>query len=754
MRIHFSGLSKQELARRETLFHVANGYLGMRASFEEGVPTELRSVRGTYINGYYDSAPIHYEERLYGFAQTQQSIVNIIDVQGMDILLDGERFSCFEGTLDNFEQQLDMRRGVYTRDITWTSPKGKQSRLVFSRLASFELQQLLLMQVAVTPLNWSGTIRIASSQHGDVVQDYDLNDPRKASVGKKMIDVKEAVIVDDLMLMTAKTTQSKLIMASAVAHQSLAELQRGYTAKGEVNEAVFSGQIKENEPLTLSKYCVFTDERRFAQPREAALKLIVQARETDFEGWVKKQEDFLRAFWRHAGASVTGDEALNASLTWSMYTLLASAGRDGIGNIASKGLSGEGYEGHYFWDTEIYMFPFFLLTNKDIALQLLKSRAAMLPAAKAHAREMGHQTGALYAWRTITGSECSAYFPSGSAQYHINGAVARAFLTYYQVTGDLAFMAKTGAEILIETARLWMDAGHSHKGQFRIDSVTGPDEYSCVVNNNYYTNRSAQDHLKGLVKLCADLQEQGLLDQVIEKTGLAQVELDAFWKAATSMYLPFDEELGISAQDDAFLTKARMNLANIPKDKFPLLLHFHPLYLYRLQVCKQADTVLAHFLYEEGEPEEVIRKTYDYYEEITTHDSSLSECMFSMMAARTGQVEKAFSYYRASAVLDLEDTHGNTADGIHAANMGGCWMGIVFGFGGLRLHQDGLVFRPCLPDELKGYAFSITYQGNLIKVRVDSQAARFELLEGQGLNITVFNQQHMLKDTLSVPLNG
>ena len=754
MRIRFSGFDQKELARRETLFHIANGYLGMRASFEEGVPAGVRSVRGTYINGFYDSAPIHYEEKLYGFAQTQQSIVNIIDTQGMDILLDGERFSCFEGTLDHFEQELDMRRGVYTRDITWTSPKGKQTKLLFSRLASFDVQQLIVMQVQVTPLNWSGSIQITSSQHGDVVQDFDLHDPRKASVGKKMIDVEEAVIRDGVLLMTAQTTQSDLVMASAVTHRSVPQLPAEYQTAGEVNEAVFTGAVEKNESLTLTKYCVFTDARRFDHPKEDALALLEQAAAADFADWAQKQQDYLNQFWHHAGASVTGDEGLNASLTWSMYTLLASAGRDGIGNIASKGLSGEGYEGHYFWDTEIYMFPFFLLTNPEIALQLLRSRAAMLPSAKEHAREMGHQTGALYAWRTITGSECSAYFPSGSAQYHINGAVARAFLTYYQATGDANFMVDTGAEILIETARLWMDAGHFYDGQFRIDSVTGPDEYSCVVNNNYYTNRSAQDHLNGLVSLCADLKKAGRLDAVIRKTGLTQEELGAFQKAAASMYLPFDETLGISAQDDAFLKKARMDLDSIPEEKFPLLLHYHPLYLYRHQVCKQADTVLAHFLYEEGESEDVIRKTYDYYEEITTHDSSLSECMFSMMAARTGQVEKAFSYYRASAVLDLEDTHGNTADGIHAANMGGCWMGIVFGFGGLRLHHDGLVFRPCLPKELEGYAFTLTYQGSLIKVTVDQTAARFEVLEGAGLDITVFGTRYVLKDKLSVPLNG
>ena len=339
------------------------------------------------------------------------------------------------------------------------------------------MQQLIVMQVQITPINWSGSIQITSSQHGDVVQDFDLHDPRKASVGKKMIDVREAVIRDGVLLMTAQTTQSDLVMASAVTHRSVPQLPAEYQTAGEVNEAVFTGAVEKNESLTLTKYCVFTDARRFDHPKEDALALLEQAAAADFADWAQKQQDYLNQFWHHAGASVTGDEGLNASLTWSMYTLLASAGRDGIGNIASKGLSGEGYEGHYFWDTEIYMFPFFLLTNPEIALQLLRSRAAMLPSAKEHAREMGTKQARCTPGAPLPAASAPP-ISSGSAQYHINGAVARAFLTYYQATGDANFMVDTGAEILIETARLWMDAGHFYDGQFRIDSVTGPDEHA------------------------------------------------------------------------------------------------------------------------------------------------------------------------------------------------------------------------------------------------------------------------------------
>ena len=448
----------------------------------------------------------------------------------------------------------------------------------------------------------------------------------------------------------------------------------------------------------------------------------------------------LNALMAGAKASISGDNVLNTSLSFSMYSLLMSAGRDGVGNISSKGLSGEGYEGHYFWDTEVYMFPFFLLTNPEIARALLMSRARMLPGAKAHAREMGHPQGALYAWRTITGTECSSYFPSGSAQYHINADIAHAFLSFWRVTDDLDFMAGHGLEVLVETARLWLDAGHFSGGQFRIDNVTGPDEYTCIVNNNYYTNKAAQHHLRGVCQLARALQDQGKF-HAPERLGLTQEELEQFQEAADRMFLPFDEALGICSQDDSFLGKKRLDLSRIPRENFPLLMHYHPLFLYRHQVLKQADTVLSHFLFEEGEPEEAIRQSYHYYEAITTHDSSLSPCVHAMMAARIGETAKALAYYESVAALDLMDTHKNTADGIHAANMGGCWMGLVYGFAGLRIGENSLRFRPTLPESWQSYRFRFRWRGSLAEAAVDEKGIRFTLLDGPAFALSVDGKQ-------------
>ncbi|MDD4081527.1 MAG: glycosyl hydrolase family 65 protein, partial [Eubacteriales bacterium] len=537
--------------------------------------------------------------------------------------------------------------------------------------------------------------------------------------------------------------------ASAVGHHGPDGFSMEPTQEGDRVSWAFSGELTQCKPVTLTKYCVFADSRRHPDPKGDAGRLLRLAMEKPFTHWAGLQKQALDALMANAKAGISGDEALDTSLAFSIYSLLMSAGRDGVGNIASKGLSGEGYEGHYFWDTEIYMFPFFLLTNPGIAKAVLTSRARMLPGAKAHAREMGHPHGALYAWRTITGIECSSYFPSGSAQYHINADIAHAFLSYWRVTDDLEYMADQGLEVLVETARLWMDAGHFLNGEFRIDDVTGPDEYSCIVNNNYYTNKAAQHHLRGVCQLAKALKARGKY-QAAEKLGLTQGELDQFQKAADRMYLPFDKELGICAQDDSFLCKQRLDLSQIPQENFPLLMHYHPLFLYRHQVLKQADTVLSHFLFEEGETEEVMRDSYHYYEAITTHDSSLSPCVYSMMAARIGEKEKALKYYESVATLDLEDTHKNTADGIHAANMGGCWMGLVYGFAGLRIGENGLRFRPTLPENWEGYRFRFRWRESLAEAAMDKGGIRFTLLEGPSFTVSVNGAQVIVAQPLPV----
>jgi alpha,alpha-trehalose phosphorylase len=365
---------------------------------------------------------------------------------------------------------------------------------------------------------------------------------------------------------------------------------------------------------------------------------------------------------------------------------------------------------------------------------------------------LGHGKGALYPWRTIDGSESSGYFPAGSAQYHINGAVAYSIIAFYLATGDEDFIKNEGAEIIFETARLWVDVANYYQGQFHINDVTGPDEYTCIVNNNYYTNVLAQYHLRWAVKFYEMFKESPEIKELVEKIQLTSQELDEFTLVAEKMYLPYDETLKINPQDDSFLKKSEWVPETSIKKKTPLLLHYHPLYLYRHQICKQADTVLAHFILEDAQTDEVIRNSYDYYEKRTVHDSSLSRSIFSIMAARLGMKDKAASYFGESIKLDLLDLQGNTKDGVHTANMGGSYMVIVHGFGGFRLKESGIHFHPILPDRWEGYLFKISYLGSRIVVHVGQGECVFRLEKGLEQSIHVYGKEYLLKDELVVPL--
>jgi len=440
----------------------------------------------------------------------------------------------------------------------------------------------------------------------------------------------------------------------------------------------------------------------------------------------RAQEEYLARYWKRAHVEISGDDELNLALHYNMYQLLQSVGKDAHCNIAAKGLSGEGYEGHYFWDTEMYVQPYFLLTNPEIVKNLIAFRGATLGHARENARALGHGSGALYPWRTIMGKECSGYYVSGSAAYHINGDIAHSIISYYFATLDLAFIESVGLEILVETARLWLDAGNWHEGSFQIHEVTGPDEYTCMVSNNYFTNALAKHHLLWTAKFCEMLPTQSLA---------SAEEIAAFKKASLAMYLPYDKDLDINPQDDSFLRKKAWDLSKTPKEKFPLLLNYHPLYLYRHQVCKQADTVLAHFVLEDMQSLETMRNSYLYYEKITTHDSSLSTAIFSAMASKLGMKEKAYDYFGDSAKLDLFDAHGNTKDGIHTANMGGAYMAIVYGFGGLRVKEDGLHLSPWLPAAWEGYEFKVCFRGALLCVKVDKTGIRVTREEGPQVDV-------------------
>lgn len=748
-------LDNNELMLNETLFHNANGYIGVRSNFEEGYPEHYLSIRGQYINGFYDIVEMKQAEKLYGMPEEKQTMLNVADTQGIKLFVDGEQFNMFEGEVMDSSRTLDMGKGWTKREVLWKSPKGHEVKIAIKRMASFAMLPLFTIEYEVQSVNFNGELRLVSTHIGNVRNYFNPNDPRVAAESFQYIYPDNAEFVGDVSVITANTAKSGLQVASAVCHSCSAAGQERCYVEDSTATYEWTADIAASEKVVLVKYAVLVDSIRSVDCREEALRLIGEASSAGLTMLYAEQESYLSAYWDNCTVNVYGDDEISQAVYFNLYQLIQSVGKDAYSNIAAKGLSGEGYEGHYFWDTEMYMMPFFSLTNPELARNLIHFRYTLLPYAKEHAGLMGHTSGALYPWRTIMGKECSGYYPSGSAQYHINGDIAYAVITYYMLTKDTDLMFACGAEMLFEMARLWLDVGHESNGKFLIHHVTGPDEYTCLVNNNYYTNALAQYHLQWAVKfyhLLGELDAQALA-AISGKIGLTDDEVAAFQRAADLMYLPYDQQLDINPQDDSFLSKKVWDLAGTPKENFPLLLHYHPLHLYRHQVCKQPDTVLAHFILEDIQPLSTIRNSYTYYEKITTHDSSLSTCIFSIMASKLGYSDKAFDYFGESSKLDLFNTHKNTKDGIHAANLGGTYMAIVYGFGGLRIKETGISIAPALPKQWEGYDFKIRYEDSLIQISVKGGICEVQLLRGgTGKDIVIYGEKHLLQDRLQVAL--
>lgn len=749
---------QESLMVNETIFHNANGYIGVRSNFEEGYANGFDSIRGSYINGFYDIADMKQAEKLCGFVEEKQTMLNVVDTQGIALTLGEEEFSMFSGEVVSSRRYLDMEAGVSVREVVWKSKGGKQVKIISKRMTSFELLPLFTIEYRVESVDYSGALSFASTHIGDVKNYCNPNDPRVAGESFDHLVPSTAKVEDGVSYLVTDTSKSGLKVCTGVKnvlyHGEVLEesLQGDVTLSG--HEAIYkaTAKIEPGQSVTLVKYTVFADSIRNKDTKATAKAVMEEAIARPLSYWYEKQKTYLKDFWKHSSLSIQGDDDLAIAVSYNLYQLIQSAGKDCHCNIAAKGLSGEGYEGHYFWDTEMYLQPFFTLTNPEIAKNLIAYRYSILDAARENAKILGHEKGALYPWRTIMGKECSGYYPSGTAQYHINGDIAYSVVAYYLLTKDISFVAEMGAEILLETARLWMDVGHFHNGSFVINAVTGPDEYTCLVNNNYFTNVSAQYNLHWAICFYELLKEEGLLDVIEKKIDLKAEELESFKKAEEQMLLFYNEELGINPQDDSFLSKPVWDIKNTPKDKFPLLLHYHPLHLYRYQVCKQADTVLAHFIFEDAQSMETIRKSFDYYEKVTTHDSSLSTCIYSIVASKLGLFDKAYAYFGDSAKLDLFNTHHNTKDGIHTANMGGTYMATVYGFGGLRVKESGIYFAPALPKTWDGYCFQIAYIGSRIQVDVKKDKAVFMLTEGEARTIHVFDKEYKLENELSIDL--
>jgi len=738
--------------RMESLFSLGNGYFGMRGYFEEGYHGKKgASVRGNYVNGFYDTAPIHYPEGAYGYPTEGQAMLNVTDAGIIRLTVEGESFHLNRGQVQVYRRALDMQNGVLHRLVEWESPAGHRVRIEIHRLVSLTHRHLAAIHYEVTALNFAGTVSICSAMDGDIAEAEGAadrgGDPRLGARRTEPSLLFEEAGSDGRGggWLKQRTRRSRFALLTAVSHQLELPPSAAFGLSEQQDGPWFSVQydvsLRQGEKVSLSKFISVHTSRdtREEELRMRSAEELRLAVSRGFDGLAKEQRAYLDAFWHRADVEIAGDPALQQGLRFNAFGLLQSAGRDGRTSMAAKGLTGEGYEGHYFWDTEMYVLPFFTFTTPEIGRALLEFRYRTLEQARQRAQVMS-QRGALYPWRTIGGEENSAYFPAGTAQAHINADIAYGIRQYVQATGDEDFLVRQGAEILFETSRFWVDLGHynpARGGAFCIDGVTGPDEYTALVNNNAYTNLMAREHLRYACETAKLLRERYPMEyaRLARKIGLTEEELREWQRAADKMYVPYDSELGIYAQDDTFLSKQKWDFAGTPPEKYPLLLHYHPLVIYRHQVLKQADLVMVLFLLSEQFSTEEKIRNYRYYEPLTTHDSSLSPCIHSIVAAEIGDLKAAYDYFSRTVRMDLDDVNGNAKDGLHTAAMAGSWMAVVNGFGGMRLVSGELSFKPVLPPPWSSCRFKVMYRGQLLEVFFDREQVVYTLREGEGLVI-------------------
>jgi alpha,alpha-trehalose phosphorylase len=724
----------------ESVFAVANGYLGVRGTPEEGAPAH---ETGLALNGFYESWPIEYPEDAYGLARTGQTIVQAPDSSVIRLFVDDEPFDLESARLLRFERTLDMRGGVMSRELEFETARGTRMLIRSRRLASLERRHLVAFDYEVTALDGDAEIAI-SSELTIEERETASDDPRRAKAfAEKPLAPVFAEADGGRALLQLATRNSGLQLASGIDHsvESAAHVVVAASAHDDHAAVVLLADLEAGQSLRLSKFAAYHwgDADQNGRLAARVRRTLDRALRDGYEAIESAQRRDVARFWERSDVEIDGAPDVQLAVRFNLFQLMQATARGEGHGVPAKGVTGRGYEGHYFWDTEVYVVPFLAHTNPQWAKQVLEFRVGMLDAARKRAGEVGHR-GALYPWRTISGEEASAWYAAGTAQYHINADIAYAMHQYNRVTGDLGFMLEQGAEVLVETARFWMELGYFDErrdGRFSIMGVTGPDEYTTVVDNNAYTNLMAKENLEIATRVTEWLYgaDREAYHALVAATGLTCDEVDGWRRAAESMYVPRHEELGIVLQDERFLERKRWDFEATPAENYPLLLNYHPLELYRHQVIKQTDVVLATYLVGHHFTEEEKRRTFDYYDPLTTGDSSLSAAIQSVIASEVGYADAALGYFHDAAAVDLLDTHGNTADGIHVASAGGTWLALVAGFAGLRDSDGEVHFTPRLPEGWAGMRFRVQVRGQLIEVDMTQDGTTYTLLEGRGLLI-------------------
>jgi alpha,alpha-trehalose phosphorylase len=743
-------LDLERLAQSESIFALSNGHLGMRGNLDEGEPA---AMPGTYLNGFFEERPLPYAEAGYGYPEAGQTVVNVTDGKPLRLMVDDELFDVRYGRLLRHERELDLRAGTLTRTVEWEAPTGVAVRLVSERLVSFVQRGVAAIRYTVMPLEQPARLVVSSELVANEEAPERSADPRAAAALRAPLEGQFAAAYEDRAVLVHRTKRSGLTTAAAMAHKIDGPdntTLESYAA-GDIARIAIAADVDAGAALRVVKLLAYgwSGHRSADSVRAQVLGAQVEARHSGWDGLAESQRAYLDDFWERADVELDGDAELQCAVRFALFHMLQAGARGEGRAIPAKGLTGPGYDGHAFWDSESFVLPVLTYTAPEAARDALRWRQATLPLARERAALLGLR-GAAFPWRTIRGEECSAYWPAGTAAFHLNADIADAVRRYCVAARDDTFVRETGVELLVETARLWAGLGHrDHHGGFRIDGVTGPDEYGALADNNVYTNLMAARNLRVAADVAEHYADRGA------ELGVTPQELADWRDAAERMVLPYDQMLGVHPQAEAFTDHAPWDFAATGPERYPLLLHYPYFELYRRQVVKQADLVLA--LYTCGDRFTLEEKVRDfaYYEPLTVRDSSLSACVQAIVAAETGHLELAYDYAREAALMDLDDLEHNVRDGVHIASLAGAWLALVAGFGGLRDHSGKLDFAPRLPPGLGRLCFRLQFGGTRLVVEALPKAATYRVAAGGPIELSHHGEPaRVSKDepvTLAIP---
>jgi alpha,alpha-trehalose phosphorylase len=719
------------LAQTESVFALANGHIGLRANLDEGEPY---GVPGTYLNGFYEVRPLPYAEVAYGNAELGQSVVNVTNGKIVRLLVDDEPFDVRYGKLRAHERVLDFRDGVLRRSVDWVSPTGRPVRVTSVRLVSFSQRSVAALVYEVETLDGRTPVVVQSELVANEPLPTPGGDPRAAAALSSPLRSELFMDRDTRAILLHTTKSSGLRMGAAMDHVVDGPPRTEWRTESfeDVARLIVTAELEPGQRLRIVKFLAYgwSSQRSTSAVRDQVGAALEEARHTGWDGLLSAQREYLDDFWDRADVEIEGDAELQQAVRFGLFHMLQAGARGEQRAIAAKGLTGPGYDGHTFWDTETFVLPVLTYTAPIAASDALRWRHATLDFARQRAQVLG-LAGAAFPWRTIRGQESSGYWPAGTAAFHIGADVADAVARYQAATGDEEFEREVGLELLVETARLWRSLGHHDAdGRFRIDGVTGPDEYSAIADNNVYTNLMAQRNLRE----AADAAERQR-DRAGE-LGVDDAESAGWRDAAEAMVVPYDDSLGVHPQAEGFTEHEVWDFDATGPEQYPLLLHFPYFDLYRKQVVKQADLVLALHLRGDAFSDEEKARDFAYYERLTVGDSSLSACTQAVIAAEVGHVELAYDYFAQTALMDLTDTEHNTRDGLHIASLAGSWIAAVAGFGGMRDHGGVLSFKPRLPAALTRLAVRLSFRGRRLLVEVAHPDTTYTLVDGPPLEIT------------------